>query len=96
MNDRFGPKRVISFGLIFTIAALTARSLIELEEGMLISAFLGGMAFAVVSATILPFMANNSSPQMRVHLFSLNMALVMLANVIGIPSAAYCAISFNS
>ncbi|WNR43316.1 MFS transporter [Paenibacillus roseipurpureus] len=84
MNDRFGPKRVISFGLIFTIAALIARSLIEVEHGMLIAAFLGGMALAVVSATILPFMANNSSPQQRVHLFSLNMALVMLANVIGI------------
>lgn len=84
MNDRFGPKRVISFGLIFTIAALTARSLIEVKEGMLISAFAGGMALAVVSATILPFMANNSTPQQRVHLFSLNMALVMLANVIGI------------
>ncbi|MDR6553252.1 MFS transporter [Paenibacillus qinlingensis] len=84
MNDRFGPKRIISFGLLFTIAALTARSLIELEEGMMISAFLGGMALAVVSATILPFLANNSSPQQRVHLFSLNMALVMLANVIGI------------
>ncbi|OCT11780.1 MFS transporter [Paenibacillus pectinilyticus] len=84
MNDRFGPKRVISFGLIFTIAALTARSLIEVEHGMLIAAFLGGMALAVVSATILPFMANNSTPQQRVHLFSLNMALVMLANVIGI------------
>lgn len=84
MNDRLGPKRVITFGLIFTIAALTARSLIELKEGMLISAFLGGMALAIVSATILPFMANNSTPQQRVHLFSFNMALVMIANVVGI------------
>ncbi|KQX45991.1 MULTISPECIES: MFS transporter [unclassified Paenibacillus] len=84
MNDRFGPKRVITFGLIFTIVTLTARSLIEVKEGMLISSFLGGMALAVVSATILPFMANNSTPQQRVHLFSFNMALVMLANVVGI------------
>ncbi|WP_261302030.1 MFS transporter [Paenibacillus andongensis] len=84
MNDRFGPKRVITFGLIFTIVALTARSLIEVKEGMLVSSFLGGMALAVVSATILPFMANNSTPQQRVHLFSFNMALVMLANVVGI------------
>lgn len=61
MNDRLGPKRVITFGLIFTITALTARALIELKEGMLISAFLGGMALAIVSATILPFMANNSA-----------------------------------
>jgi MFS family permease len=84
MNDRFEPKRVITFGLVFTIAALTARSLIEAQEGKLISSFFGGMALAVVSATILPFMANNSSPQQRVHLFSFNMALVILANVIGI------------
>ncbi|SDN20402.1 Predicted arabinose efflux permease, MFS family [Paenibacillus sp. yr247] len=84
MNDRFGPKRIITFGLVFTIGALTARSLIEAKEGMLISSFFGGMALAVVSATILPFMANNSTPQQRVHLFSFNMALVMLANVIGI------------
>ncbi|NOU70813.1 MFS transporter [Paenibacillus sp. LMG 31458] len=84
MNDRFGPKRVITIGLIFTIVTLTARSLIEVKEGMLISSFLGGMALAVVSATILPFMANNSTPQQRVHLFSFNMALVMLANVVGI------------
>ncbi|NEW07706.1 MFS transporter [Paenibacillus sp. SYP-B3998] len=84
MNDRFGPKRVISFGLFFVIAALSARSLIEAREGMLVTAFLGGMALAIVSATILPFMANNSTPQQRVHLFSFNMALVMVANVIGI------------
>lgn len=84
MNDRFGPKRIITVGLVLTIIALTARALIELEGGMLISAFFGGMALAVVSATILPFMANNSTPPQRVHLFSFNMALVMIANVVGI------------
>jgi MFS family permease len=84
MNDRFGPKRVITFGLVFTIVALTVRSLFEAEGGMLVSSFFGGMALAVVSATILPFMANNSTPQQRVHLFSFNMALVMIANVVGI------------
>ncbi|MBD0381395.1 MFS transporter [Paenibacillus sedimenti] len=84
MNDRFGPKRVISFGLLCVIASLTARSLIEGQHGMLVSSFLGGAALAVVSATILPFMANNSTPQQRVHLFSFNMALVMVANVVGI------------
>ncbi|TXK84145.1 MFS transporter [Paenibacillus sp. N3.4] len=84
MNDRFGPKRVISFGLICVLVALTARSLIDVKEGMLVASFLSGMSLAVVSATILPFMANNSSPQQRVHLFSFNMALVMIANVVGI------------
>ncbi|MEW9698367.1 MFS transporter [Paenibacillus sp. SI8] len=84
MNDRFGPKKVIAFGLFLVIAALSAKALIATKDGMLIASFMGGGALAVVSATILPFMANNSTPQQRVHLFSFNMALVMLANVIGI------------
>jgi MFS family permease len=83
-NDRLGPKRVISFGLFCVIATLTARSLMEGQQGIIISSFFGGAALAVVSATIMPFMANNSTPQQRVHLFSFNMALVMAANFIGI------------
>ncbi|WP_231571059.1 MFS transporter [Gordoniibacillus kamchatkensis] len=83
MNDKFGPKRVVSFGLFFVLAALTARSLLAAPSGLAATAFLGGMSQAVVSATVLPFMANNSSPGQRVHLFSLNMALVMFASVIG-------------
>lgn len=96
MNDRFGPKRVITFGLVFTIVALTVRSLFEAEGGMLVSSFFGGMALAVVSATILPFMANNSTPQQRVHLFSFNMALVMIANVVGIALGGLLCDFFNS
>lgn len=83
MNDRFGSKRVVTFGLLFVVATLLARSLIEAKHGLMVSAFCGGMAQAVVSATILPFMANHSTPRQRVHLFSFNMALVMFASVIG-------------
>nr|WP_237712531.1 MFS transporter [Paenibacillus elgii] len=57
MNDRFGPKRLVSIGGFLVIAALTARSLIDGEQGLLVSAFLGGMTLAVVSATVIPFMA---------------------------------------
>ncbi|KEQ24051.1 MFS transporter [Paenibacillus tyrfis] len=83
MNDRFGPKRLVSIGGFLVIAALTARSLIDGEQGLLVSAFLGGMTLAVVSATVIPFMANHSTPSQRVHLFSLNLALIMFASVIG-------------
>ncbi|WP_123039689.1 MFS transporter [Cohnella candidum] len=83
LNDRLGPRRVVSYGLLLVLAALTARSLLEGRQGLMFSAFLGGMAQAVVSATILPFMANNSTPAQRVHLFSLNMALAMIASVLG-------------
>ncbi|TVY11772.1 MFS transporter [Paenibacillus cremeus] len=83
LNDRFGPKRLVSIGVFFVVAALTARALIEAQQGLILTAFLGGMSQAVVSATVIPFMANNSTPQQRVHMFSLNLALVMLASVIG-------------
>lgn len=83
LNDRVGPKKVISFGVAAVICALTARALYVSEHGLLVSAFIGGMAQAIVSATVMPFMANNSRPDERVHLFSLNLALVMAASVVG-------------
>ncbi|WP_246042297.1 MFS transporter [Cohnella pontilimi] len=83
LNDRFGSKPVVTFGLFAMVLALTARSLFEARHGMIVTAFLGGMSQALVSSTVLPFMANNSTPAQRVHLFSFNMALVMFASVIG-------------
>ncbi|WP_127582812.1 MFS transporter [Paenibacillus koleovorans] len=83
MNDKYGSKRMVAFGLFGVVAAYSARALWVTGEGLLITSFLGGIAGAIVSATVLPFMANNSTPAQRVHLFSFNMALVMFANVIG-------------
>lgn len=83
LNDRYGPKRLVTIGLFGVVAAYGARCVLVTEQGLIATAFLGGLAAAVVSATILPFMANNSTPRQRVHLFSFNMALVMIANVIG-------------
>ncbi|MFC4775830.1 MFS transporter [Paenibacillus sp. GCM10023252] len=83
LNDRFGSKRMITIGMVLVLGALTARSLLVSEGALLTSAFLFGVPFAIVSATILPFMTANAAPNQRVHLFSLNMALVMVANVIG-------------
>ncbi|MFK7697293.1 MFS transporter [Paenibacillus sp. HJGM_3] len=83
LNDRYGPKRLVAIGLFGAVAAYGARCVLVTGQGLIVTAFLGGLATAVVSATILPFMANHSTPRQRVHLFSFNMALVMLANVIG-------------
>ncbi|SDT50584.1 Nitrate/nitrite transporter NarK [Paenibacillaceae bacterium GAS479] len=82
-NDRFGPKRMISIGTAAVIAVLAARAWATGGGSLTMLAFAGGMAQAIVSATIMPFMANNSSPRQRIHLFSFNMALVMAANVAG-------------
>ncbi|MCZ8515653.1 MFS transporter [Paenibacillus filicis] len=42
LNDKFGPKRVIPFGLFCVLAALTARSLLVGEHALTATAFLGG------------------------------------------------------
>lgn len=83
LNDRYGPKRLVAIGLFGVVIAYGARCVFVTGQGLIVTAFLGGLATAVVSATILPFMANNSTPRQRVHLFSFNMALVMMANVMG-------------
>ncbi|MGN7453608.1 MFS transporter [Paenibacillus pasadenensis] len=82
-NDRFGAKRMIGIGAAAVIAVLAARAFAAGSGQLTALAFAAGMAQAIVSATILPFMADNSSPRERVHLFSFNMALVMAANVAG-------------
>lgn len=44
LNDRIGPKKVISTGIILVIGSFIARSLLVSEGGMLMSAFVGGLA----------------------------------------------------
>lgn len=83
LNDRYGAKKLIVTGLLLAVGALSVRALISQESGLLLSAFAGGMSLALVSATIIPYLANHSTPEQRVHLFSLNMALVMAASVAG-------------
>lgn len=83
LNDRIGPKRLASAGLMLTIASLTARALMEVPQGLLITAFIGGMSLAAVSVTAIPFLAEYSTPEQRVHLFSFNAALTMVASVLG-------------
>ncbi len=82
-NDKLGPKRMISAGVLLALIALTARALTETPGGLLVSSFAGGMALAIVSVTSLPYLSEHSTPEQRVHLFSLNLALVMFANVAG-------------
>ncbi|MCM3745785.1 MFS transporter [Paenibacillus pasadenensis] len=82
-GDRYGPKRMISIGTAAVIVVLAARAWADGSGSLTTLAFVSGIAQAIVASTILPFMANNSTPRERIHLFSFNMALVMGANVAG-------------
>lgn len=83
ISDRVGRKKVILVGLFFTIISFVMRSLIEYEFGLLATAFMTGLFSSFIQVSAIPFLAENSTKKQRVHLFSLNFALMMIAQVIG-------------
>ncbi|PYZ95764.1 MFS transporter [Alteribacter lacisalsi] len=83
LSDRFGRKRLILLGAAFAAASLFLRAVLSLEELLLATAFMTGMFMAFIQVSSIPLLAENSTEKERVHLFSLNFAIIMLANVIG-------------
>ncbi|WP_235828082.1 MFS transporter [Brevibacillus migulae] len=83
LSDRLGPKRVAQIGLLFAIVALGFRACMSSAPDLGTAAFVSGFFLAVVQVTGIPFLVENSTMDQRVHLFSFNMALMMLANFLG-------------
>ncbi len=81
--DRVGRKRTlvlsasvlaVALGLLYTVAS----------DGMLAAgSVLYGVSTALSVTASSPFMAENSSPEKRIHLFSLNSAIGMLSAILG-------------
>ncbi|GIN42026.1 MFS transporter [Heyndrickxia oleronia] len=83
LSDRLGRKRVILYGLIFTGVTLFLRSIIEPRTLLLMAAFLTGLTQAFIQVSSVPLLAENSTAEQRVKLFSLHFGLMTAANVIG-------------
>jgi MFS family permease len=83
ISDRVGRKKVIVLGLLLTVVSFGLRSIIEFESGLIATAFMTGMFSAFIQVSAIPFLSENSTKEQRVHLFSFNFALMMVANVIG-------------
>lgn len=83
MGDRIGRKKVIHIGLLFTFVSFTLRSILESEISLVTTAFMTGAFAAFMQVSAIPFLSENSTKEQRVHLFSLNFALTMIANVVG-------------
>lgn len=83
ISDRVGRKKVIVLGLLLTVTSFGLRSVIEFESGLIATAFMTGMFSAFIQVSAIPFLSENSTKDQRVHLFSFNFALMMVANVIG-------------
>ncbi|KGR75748.1 MFS transporter [Ureibacillus sinduriensis] len=83
ISDRIGRKSILLVGTFVTAIMLFGRSVVSIEEPILMFAFLTGIVWAFVQVSGVPFLAENSTPTERMNLFSIHFALVTVANVIG-------------
>jgi MFS family permease len=83
LSDKFGRKWMIIGGAVFGAMTLFYRSMTVLETPMVYAAFLTGIFMAFVQVSGVPFLAENTKPKERVHMFSMHFALMTVANVIG-------------
>lgn len=83
LSDRFGRKWMIVGGAVLTVSTLFYRGMTIAETPIITAAFLTGLFMAFVQVSGIPFLAENSSPTERVKLFSINFAIVTIANVVG-------------
>jgi MFS family permease len=83
MSDKLGRKRVMGFGVVLAGLILFLRSVVELQSLLLITGFATGIFTAFLQVSSIPWLAENSQPKQRVHLFSLHSAIMTAANVIG-------------
>lgn len=83
ISDRLGRKRMLVFGTLVTAFMLCARSFVYSEHSILLLAFIAGLVWSFVQVTAVPFLAENSTAEERMHLFSVHFSLVTVANVVG-------------
>lgn len=83
LSDRFGRKKIILTGASFAGILFILRAVLTQEGLLLVTAFIGGLFIAFIQVSMIPLLAENSTEKQRVHLFSFNFAIIMVANVIG-------------
>lgn len=83
LSDKFGRKWMIVGGAVFGAMTLFYRSFAVAETPLVAAAFLTGLFMAFVQVSGVPFLAENSKPSERVHMFSIYFALMTVANVVG-------------
>ncbi|QED49237.1 MFS transporter [Cytobacillus dafuensis] len=83
LSDRIGRKKAMLFGTAASGLVLLFRGVIESQSLLLLFAFFTGLTIAFVQVSGIPWLAENSKPEQRVHLFSIHFAVMTGANVIG-------------
>ncbi|MEH7237097.1 MFS transporter [Bacillus sp. JJ1562] len=83
MSDKFGRKKVMLLGMAVSTIAFFARSILDVEQLLVATAFLTGLSTAFIQVSGIPWLAENSTAKQRVHLFSFHSAIMMFAQVVG-------------
>lgn len=83
ISDRVGRKRVILISGLLIGLTQFARVFLIHEVPMLVFAFLAGVFGSFIAVSVVPYLSENSKPEHRIHLFSLNAALMTLAIMFG-------------
>ncbi|MFT4412923.1 MFS transporter [Fredinandcohnia humi] len=83
MSDKIGRKKIMAIGVVISTLALFFRSVLDVEQLLIATAFLTGLSTAFIQVSGVPWLAENSTPSQRVHLFAFQSAIMMVAQVIG-------------
>ncbi|QFT90490.1 major facilitator superfamily transporter [Bacillus sp. THAF10] len=83
LSDKIGRRKMMIVGLGVSGLFMVLRSVFATESLLLSSAFVAGIAMAFIQVTGVPWLAENSTKEQRVKLFSYHFAVMMGANVIG-------------
>lgn len=81
--DRIGRKNSLLLSGFFVSVFVLVRAITLNESWLLAASALSGVASAFAVVTQAPFLMENSSPQERTHLFSINFTAALISGMIG-------------
>lgn len=87
--SRWGVRRVLLLGSATLAAGVLTEALTAQPFLLAIGAVLLGIGQAIKTVSVPPFLVENSTPQIRQNLFSLNFSLMMVANMAGNVLSGY-------
>lgn len=83
LSDRIGRKRMIMTAGLLSAVVNVAQAFFYTPSLMIAGSFLAGAVGSMVWVSVLPLLAENTEKDERFHLFSVNFAIGLLAQVLG-------------
>lgn len=87
--EKFHVKHLVVVGMLFSSTFYFFQILNTAESALFAFGLMASMFQALFNISVAPFYLRNSTPQARVHLFSLNSALNMIAHLFGYLAGGY-------